>query len=43
MYGDEARNLGPEDIFKRADAEEALQLASEVHKLCRSLMRPGRR
>lgn len=38
MYGDEARNMGPEEIFKGAEAKEALRLASGVHRLCRQLI-----
>lgn len=38
MYGDEARNMGPDEIFKSAEAKEALQLASSAHRLCRQLV-----
>lgn len=38
MYGDEARNLGPEQIFGRTDAEEALAMAKRTFGSCRRLI-----
>lgn len=38
MYGDEGRNLGPDDIFRREDAIEALAMARGVFKSCAKLI-----
>ena len=49
MYGDENRNLGPDELFDREDGAEALRLAKDVHRSCRKLLptflkaRAGRR
>lgn len=39
MYGDEAKNLGPDEIFGRDDAREALDLAAKVFRSCRKLIK----
>ena len=37
MYGDEARGLGPDEIFGREDAREAYQTATESLRICQRL------
>ena len=34
MYGDEGANLGPDEIFGRRDAKEALAMAREEYSSC---------
>ncbi len=38
MYGDESRNLSPDEIFGREEALEAYQLATRVHQSCTRLV-----
>jgi HEPN domain-containing protein len=38
MYGDESRNLGPNEIFKKKDADEAQEQAIRAFKSCKRLM-----
>jgi len=38
MYGDESRNLAPDDIFKRKDALEAYEMAKKAIRICKKLI-----